>query len=54
MQPKSNHLAVFSLDLKSTYEGKYMIIGLLSQAMIFSSSIHLPTNDKISFFFMAK
>jgi hypothetical protein len=32
MWPKSNHLAVFALDLKSTYEGKHIIIGLLSLA----------------------
>jgi hypothetical protein len=35
-----------------------MIFGLLSLAeltrMIFSRSIHLPANDKISYFFMAE
>jgi hypothetical protein len=46
MWPKSNHIAVFVLDLKSTYEGEHMIFGLLSMA-------NLTQNDKISFFFMA-
>jgi hypothetical protein len=27
-----NNIAAFALDLKSTYEGEHMIIGLLSQA----------------------
>jgi hypothetical protein len=58
MCPKSNHIAVFALDLKSTYEGEHTISGLLSLAnltqMMFSSSIHLLVNDKISFFFMAE
>jgi hypothetical protein len=30
MWPKSNNIAVFALDLKSTYEGEHMIIGLLT------------------------
>jgi hypothetical protein len=49
---------VFALDLKSTYEGKYMIFGLLGLANIAQDavlhSIHLPANDSISFFFMAE
>jgi hypothetical protein len=32
MWPKSNHIAAFVLDLKSTYEGEHMIFGLLSLA----------------------
>jgi hypothetical protein len=28
--PKSNHITVFALDLKSTYEGEHTIFGLLS------------------------
>jgi hypothetical protein len=48
---------VFALDLMSTYEGEHTIFGLLGQAnshrMMFSSSIYLLANDKISFFFMA-
>jgi hypothetical protein len=54
---KSNHIAAFALDLKSTYKGDYMIFGLLILTllrMMFSSFIHLPSNDKISFFFMAE
>jgi hypothetical protein len=27
---QANHIAAFALDLKSTYEGKHMIFGLLS------------------------
>jgi hypothetical protein len=57
MWSKSNHIAAFALDLKSKYEGEHVIFGLLRQAelvrMMFSSSIHLPANDKISFYFMA-
>jgi hypothetical protein len=58
MGPRSNHIAVFSLDLKSAYEGEHMNIGLLSLAKLAQddvlSSIHLLVNDKISFFFMAE
>jgi hypothetical protein len=54
--PKSNHIAVFALDLKSAYKGEHMTFGLLSLAnslrIMFSSSVHLLVNDKISFFFM--
>jgi hypothetical protein len=32
MRSKSNHIAAFALDLKSTYEGEHMIFGLLSLA----------------------
>jgi hypothetical protein len=32
MWSKSNHIAVFALDLKSAYEGEHMIFGLLSLA----------------------
>jgi hypothetical protein len=42
----------------STYEGEHTIFGfwarLTSLRMMFSNSIHLPANDNISFFFMAK
>jgi hypothetical protein len=60
MWPKSNHIVAFALDLQSAYEGKHMIFGLLSlanlaqDAVLFSSSIHLPENNKISFFFVAE
>jgi hypothetical protein len=30
--PKSNHIAVFALDLKSSYEGEHTSFGLLSLA----------------------
>jgi hypothetical protein len=46
---------VFVLGVYSTYERKHAPFGLLnmlsSLKMIFSSSIHLPANNKISFFF---
>jgi hypothetical protein len=32
MWSKSNNIAAFALDLKSTYEGEHTIFGLLSQA----------------------
>jgi hypothetical protein len=55
---KSNTLAVFALDLKSAYEEEHMIFGLLGLAnlaqVMFSSSIHLLANSKVSFFFMAE
>jgi hypothetical protein len=58
MGPKSNNIAIFALDLKSTYEGEHMIFGLLSLGklaqMMLSSSIHLLENNKISFLFMAE
>jgi hypothetical protein len=58
MCPKSNHIAAFTLDLKSTYEGEHTIFGLLSLAKLAQDdvlrSIHLLANDKISFFFMAE
>jgi hypothetical protein len=58
MWPKSNNIAVFALDLKSTYEGEHMIFGLLSLANLSQSavlqSIHLLVNGKISFFFIAE
>jgi hypothetical protein len=31
---RSNNIAVFALDLKSAYEGEYMIFGLLSLAKL--------------------
>jgi hypothetical protein len=37
--PKSNHIAVFSLDLKSTYEGEHTIFGLLSLANLIQSDV---------------
>jgi hypothetical protein len=58
MWSKSNHIAAFALDLKSACEGEHMIFGLLSLANLTQndvlSSIHLPVNGKISFFFMAE
>jgi hypothetical protein len=42
MRPKSNHIAVFALDLKSAYEGKHTIFGLLSLA-------NLAQNDVLQF-----
>jgi hypothetical protein len=42
MWPKSNNIAVFALDLKSTYEGEHMISGLLSLA-------NLAQNDVLQF-----
>jgi hypothetical protein len=58
MWPKPNNTAVFSLDLKSAYEGEYTTFGLLSLANLaqndVSSSIHLLANDNISFFFMTE
>jgi hypothetical protein len=32
MWPKSNNITAFALDLKSAYEGKHKIFGLLSLA----------------------
>jgi hypothetical protein len=32
MCPKSNHIAVFALDLKPAYEGEHAMFGLLSLA----------------------
>jgi hypothetical protein len=52
------NIAIFALDLKSAHDGEHTIFGLLSLAnlthMMFSTSIHLLANDKISFFFMAE
>jgi hypothetical protein len=42
MWPKSNNIAAFALDLKSTYEGEYTVFGLLSQA-------NLTQNDVLQF-----
>jgi hypothetical protein len=42
MWPKSNNIAVFSLDLKSVYEVEHKIFGLLSLA-------NLSQNDIIQF-----
>jgi hypothetical protein len=56
MWSKSKNTAVFALDLKSAYEVEHTIFGLLGLPNLaqnnFSSSMHLPANDKISFFFM--
>jgi hypothetical protein len=55
MWPKSNNIAAFALDLKSTYDREHMIFGLLSLAQNdVLSSVHLIANDKISFLFMAE
>jgi hypothetical protein len=55
---KSDHIAAFSLDLKSAYEGEHTIFGLLSLADFTQDDvlqfIRLPENDKISFFFMGE
>jgi hypothetical protein len=54
---QSQILFVFTLDLKSMYEGEHMIFGLLGLANIDQDDVlqfhHLHINDKISFFFMA-
>jgi hypothetical protein len=39
--PKSNYITVFALDLKSAYEGEYMIFGLLSLANLTQNDGHL-------------
>jgi hypothetical protein len=58
MWSKSNHIAVFAQDLKSAYEGKHGIFGLLSLADLAQNDVlqfHPFTwNDKISFFFMTE
>jgi hypothetical protein len=58
MWPKSYNIAVFALDLKTTYEGEHTIFGLLSLANLTQNDViqfyHLLANDKISFFFMAE
>jgi hypothetical protein len=55
---KSNHIAVFALDLNSSYKGEHMIFGLLSLANLAQNDVlqFHPSiaNDKISFFFMAE
>jgi hypothetical protein len=42
MWPKSNNIAVFALDLESTYEEEHMIFGLLNLA-------NLTQNDVLQF-----
>jgi hypothetical protein len=42
MWPKSNNIAVFALDLKSTYEEEHKIFGLLSL-------VNLAQNDVLQF-----
>jgi hypothetical protein len=58
MWPKSNHIAVCALDLKSAYEEEHMIFHFLSLANLLQNDvlqfIHLLVNDKIWFFFMAE
>jgi hypothetical protein len=47
MQPKSNNIAVFALDLKSAYEGEHMIFDLLSLANLTQDDVlqfHLFTS----------
>jgi hypothetical protein len=39
MWSKSNHIAAYALDLKSTYEGEHMIFGLLSQANLAQNDV---------------
>jgi hypothetical protein len=39
MWSKSNHIAVFALDLKSTYEGEHTIFGLLSLADLIQNDV---------------
>jgi hypothetical protein len=41
MWPKSNHIASFALDLKSTYEGEHMIFCLLSLANLAENDVTL-------------
>jgi hypothetical protein len=41
MWPKSNHIAVFALDLKSAYEGEHIIFGLLSPVVLTKCIIYL-------------
>jgi hypothetical protein len=57
MWPKYNHIAVFDLDLKSTYEGEQTIFDL-SLADLTQNNVlqfhHWFANGKISFFFLAK
>jgi hypothetical protein len=36
---KSNHMAVFALDLKSAHEGEHMIFGLLSLAKLTQNDV---------------
>jgi hypothetical protein len=36
---KSNHIAAFALDLKSTYEGEHMIFGPQSLATIAQNDV---------------
>jgi hypothetical protein len=58
MWPKSNNIAAFALDLKSTYEGEHMIFGFLSLDNLAENDVlqfhPLLENNKISFFFMAE
>jgi hypothetical protein len=47
MLPKSNNIAVFTLDLKSAYEGEHTILALLSLANLAQNDIiqyHLFTS----------
>jgi hypothetical protein len=39
MWPKSNHIPVFALDVKSAYEGEHMIFGLLGLAKLAHNDI---------------
>jgi hypothetical protein len=38
---KSNHIAAFALDLKSTYEGEHMIFSLLRLANLTQNDLQL-------------
>jgi hypothetical protein len=52
----SHNTTAFVLGLKSAYEGEQAAFGLLSLTSLkmFSNSIHLLGNDKISFFSVAE
>jgi hypothetical protein len=52
-----NNACIFYLSLSSTYKTHHMSFVFLNLGMsfnMFSSSIHLPMNDKISFFLVAE
>jgi hypothetical protein len=53
---KSNNIAAFALDLKSTYEWEHTIFDVLSLADLAQNDVlqFHPANDKTSFFFMAE
>jgi hypothetical protein len=58
MQPKSNNIAIFALDLKSAFEGEHKIFGFLSMTNLTQNDVYqfhpFTWNDKISFLYMAE